>query len=95
LVVKTKRVKNVHPQYNDKEKSKVEKKPMDILDNEGERRFPFITAPHFTHSTRRGIPEKGAIIGLAVVVTRRPKACRDPQNQKRWGKVPPIKKKKR
>ena len=78
------RLNGVMPKEGDEEDRKIKKVAMDVLKDKGKRRLAAILAVRrFPDRAGRGIEEKRAVVGFAVVVARSAKAQRAGKNQER------------
>jgi hypothetical protein len=81
----------VVPEEREEDDRQVEKVPVNVLQDEGERRLPAIAAPRrFPDGARGRIEEERAVISLAVVVARRAEPEGAHEDQKRRRKRPPA-----
>src|SRR6266478_1000127 len=75
----------VVPKENDEKNSKIEKIPMDVLQDERKRSFPAIIAPRkFANRASGRIQENRPVISFAVVVASGAKAEGTGEDQERW-----------
>src|SRR2546428_2553208 len=82
--VKPKSRNRVVPENHQEDDGNIEKVAMQILQNKGKPCFASVTsARRLADRTGRRIEKKRAIVSFAIVITRRPKAERRPENQDR------------
>ena len=82
--VKPKSCERVIPQDDQKNDGDVQKIAMQILQDEWKTRFAAITMRmRFADRSTRRIKKERPVVGLAVVIARRAKTQRSPQNQNR------------
>src|SRR5258708_19140264 len=77
---KPKSAPGIMRQHQNKDQRDIEKIPMNILQNEGERSFARIPKARFPDCTSRWISPEGFVVRSAIIVPGETEACRRPEN---------------